>query len=333
MKRPASKSNGTKQDLLTRPISDIQLKANMSVRDLMGQIARMGGFSSTVLTEGLEIMEDMMNDVTCTRFLSFTANLVATGLRGALAGLIRKGRISLIITTGGAIDHDIARSSGKEYYSGRFEADDTMLEGMKIHRLGNVFIPINNYGPPIEKATYRILDEITTQSNDMAPHELLRRVGERTKDPNSILAAAAHANVPIIVPGITDSAFGTNIFVYAETHRFRINVLQDMKLISEAVYNSDQTGAIILGGGISKHHALWWNQFKGGLDYAVSITTAPEYDGSLSGARLSEAITWGKLKPKARNVTIDGDATILFPFMLAELYNRLERGKKRRITS
>ena len=33
---------------------------------------------------------------------------------------------------------------------------------------------------------------------------------------------------------------------------------------------------------------------EGGLDSAVGITTAPEYDGSLSGARLREAISWGK---------------------------------------
>ncbi len=38
-----------------------------------------------------------------------------------------------------------------------------------------------------------------------------------------------------------------------------------------------------MGGGLSKHHTLWWNQYRGGLDYAVYITTASEWDGSLSG--------------------------------------------------
>ncbi len=129
--------------------------------------------------------------------------------------------------------------------------------------------------------------------------------------------------MPIIVPGVTDSAFGTDLFIYAETHRFEINPLLDMKLASEKVFESHHTGAIILGGGISKHHTLWWNQFKDGLTYAVAITTASEYDGSLSGARLHEAITWGKIKPNAKNVTVDGDATVLFPIMIAELYTRL----------
>jgi len=39
-----------------------------------------------------------------------------------------------------------------------------------------------------------------------------------------------------------------------------------------------------LAGEISKHHTIWWAQLKEGLDYAIYITTAVEYDGSLSGA-------------------------------------------------
>ena len=54
----------------------------------------------------------------------------------------------------------------------------------------------------------------------------------------------------------------------------------------------------MVGGGISKHHTFWWNQFRGGLDYAVYITTGPEWDGSLSGAPVEEGISWGKVTTK-----------------------------------
>jgi len=59
------------------------------------------------------------------------------------------------------------------------------------------------------------------------------------------------------------------------------------------------------------------------LDYAVYITTAVEYDGSLSGARVREGISWGKVSEKAKYVTIEGDATILLPLMLGALIERL----------
>ncbi|HOP09076.1 MAG TPA: deoxyhypusine synthase family protein, partial [Candidatus Methanofastidiosa archaeon] len=74
---------------------------------------------------------------------------------------------------------------------------------------------------------------------------------------------------------------------------------------------------------ISKHHTIWWNQFRGGLDYAVYITTAPEWDGSLSGARVKEAVSWGKVKEEAKYVTVEGDATVMLPFMYGSLLQRL----------
>lgn len=73
----------------------------------------------------------------------------------------------------------------------------------------------------------------------------------------------------------------------------------------------------MIGGGISKHHTIWWNQFRGGLDYAVYLTTANEFDGSLSGAQTREAISWGKLRTDARHVTVEGDATITLPLIVA----------------
>ena len=81
--------------------------------------------------------------------------------------------------------------------------------------------------------------------------------------------------------------------------------------------NTEKTGAILLGGGISKHFVLNANIFKEGLDYAVYINTAQEYDGSDSGARIEEAITWGKVKTKAPNIKIYGDASIIFPLLIA----------------
>ena len=37
-----------------------------------------------------------------------------------------------------------------------------------------------------------------------------------------------------------------------------------------------------------------------GLDYALYITTAQEFDGSSSGALVNEAISWGKVAQKGK---------------------------------
>ena len=102
-------------------------------------------------------------------------------------------------------------------------------------------------------------------------------------------------------------------------NKIKIDVLKDEQLLSDLVWNAKRSGALIVGGGISKHHTIWWNQFKKGLDYAVYISTAVEYDGSLSGARPREAVSWGKINEKAKFTTIEADATIILPIIYAAL--------------
>jgi deoxyhypusine synthase len=111
--------------------------------------------------------------------------------------------------------------------------------------------------------------------------------------------------------------------MYYQEHRdFTIDLLKDEQDLSDIIFNAKKSGAFIIGGGISKHHVIWWAQFREGLDYAIYLTTALEYDGSLSGAQTREAISWGKLKEKADNVSIEGDATVLLPLMTSALFER-----------
>ncbi len=125
------------------------------------------------------------------------------------------------------------------------------------------------------------------------------------------------------MPGITDGAVGYQLWLFSQDHDFKINLLRDSGEINDVVFAAERTGALIVGGGISKHHTLWWNQFKNGLDYAVYISTADEWDGSLSGARPREAVSWGKISEKARRIMIEGDASLILPIMISSLITRL----------
>ena len=105
---------------------------------------------------------------------------------------------------------------------------------------------------------------------------------------------------------------------------FKLDLFKDEHELNNLVLDAKRTGALMIGGGISKHHTIWWNQFRGGLDYAVYITTADEWDGSLSGARVKEGISWGKVRKDAQYKTIEGDATVLLPLMVSSLLERLK---------
>ncbi|BAB66337.1 deoxyhypusine synthase [Sulfurisphaera tokodaii] len=307
-----------REELLVEEIKDLTLEELKGYADFYKILDKVYGFTAESVVRGVKILKDMIKEADL-RFLSFTANLVSTGLRGLFADLIKQGYFNVIITTGGTIDHDIARSFGGKYYKGLFEYDDSMLRELEIHRLGNILVPMESYGKVIEDVVRKYMNEIVSIKKEWPVYELLWEFGKRISDENSILKAAYEKKVPIIVPGIIDGSFGTNLFIYSQFTQLKLNLFEDMKLIKDLIFSCKKSGALIIGGGISKHHTIWWNQFKDGLDYAIYITTAQEYDGSLSGAKPREAISWNKIKPTSENVVIYGDATIILPILSASL--------------
>lgn len=304
---------------MPRRVEDVQVDDGPSLAKLVKRMGNGGGFTAKAVAQGVEILRDMLHDRKMTLFLSFPADIVATGLRGVLATLVRQGTIDAIITTCGTLDHDLARSF-RPYYHGEWNLDDRDLHRRHLYRLGNLVIPQANYGTIIERKMRPILTQLYSGGRtSITTQELCRAIGEAipARETNSILRAAAERKVPVFVPGITDGAVGSQVWLYWQDHRdLTIDLMRDEQALSDLVYGAERAGAILLGGGISKHHTIWWNQFRDGLDAAVYITTAVEWDGSLSGARTREAVSWGKLKPNARHVTIDGDITVLFPLMV-----------------
>jgi deoxyhypusine synthase len=310
----------SKNDRIGALVKDIKLKKGMKVTELIDEMQKMGGFSAQHMINGIDVLGKMLSDKDSYNFLSFPADIVSTGLRGALASAVK--HFDAIITTCGTLDHDIARAFGGEYRLGVFEADDRALHQKGIYRLGNVFIEKDEYGLRLEEAFNTIMEDLYTSKDykkEYSPSELINEFGKRIKDNGSIVRQAYLNKVPMFNPGIVDGAFGTQLTLFAQDHDFKLNVLRDEQTLANLAFDNKVTGALMVGGGISKHHVIWWNQFKGGLDYAVYITTASQYDGSLSGARLTEAVSWGKIKEKARYTTIDGDATIILPVMFAAL--------------
>jgi len=296
---------------------------NETVSSIAAKMRGSGGFTGRHFAEAVDILDDMWRDGRCLKMLSFPADIVSTGLRGVLRQLTRDGKVDLIITTCGTLDHDIARSFAP-YLKGDFRLDDEKLLKEGYHRLGNVLVPKSSYGPLLEEKLQPLFEELYSEGRrEMGSSELSWLIGERLLREDSILYWAAKRKVPVVVPGLTDGAVGSQLWLFSQKHRdFKIDVLRDEELMSDSVFAAKKMGALMLGGGISKHHAIWWAQFRNGLDYAVYLTTAVEYDGSLSGALVREAISWGKVKAKAEQVTVHGDVTVLLPFLVAAAIGR-----------
>jgi deoxyhypusine synthase len=308
-------------------VRDIEVDEETSVSEIFDQMTKSGGFQARNLGTALDILERMCRDKECFKFLSFPAAIISTGNRGVIKEFVRRKLCDAIITTCGTLDHDIARSYQPYLSGGEFTMDDVELERRGTHRLGNILVPRDNYGPLIEEKVQPVLKSMYAGGEKDPSTELLcKRLGESITNESSILHWASKNQIPVFVPGITDGAVGSQAWLFYQTHRdFKIDLLKDEQSLSDIVYSAKKSGALMMGGGISKHHTLWWNQFRDGLDYAVYITSATELDGSLSGAQVREAISWGKVSTKARQVSIFGEVTTLLPFILTGLIQKLEK--------
>lgn len=316
-----------KKNYLRSPVVDITLPNTLTVNEMIKKMFDSGGFVAKPLAVATDILEAMVKDEDCTKFLSFPACIVATGCRGVIKDLVKRKLFDALITTCGTLDHDLARC-WKKYYHGDFLADDRKLKAHGVHRVGNIFVPEKSYGLVLEEKLQPMLEEIWKRKAEISGKDLIWELGKRAKDNSSILYWAWKNKIPVFVPGIFDGAVGSQLWMCWQRHKnFRVDLFKDQQELANIVFGAKRTGALMIGGGISKHHTMWWNQFHGGLDYAVYITTAQEWDGSLSGARVREGISWGKVRPTARFVTVDGDATVFLPLIASALFERLAEKK------
>ncbi|HZY91538.1 MAG TPA: deoxyhypusine synthase [Thermoplasmata archaeon] len=312
---------------MPRAVRDFRVDDGPSLDTLLRRMEAAGGFSAKEVTRGVDLLTRMLKDREMTRFLSFPADLVATGLRGVLAELVADGYVDAVITTCGTLDHDLARAY-KPYYHGEWDLDDAKLHRRRLYRLGNLVIPQAHYGGVVEREMQRLLHRLWARGvRKLSSVDLVWAIGEHLgarRGRGSIARAALDRKVPVVVPGITDGAVGSQLWLFWQDHRALVlDLFADEQRLSDLVFGAKRAGAIMLGGGISKHHTIWWNQFRDGLDAALYITTAVEWDGSLSGARTREAVSWGKVKPTARHTTVTGDVTVLFPLMVGAALERL----------
>ncbi len=304
-----------------RRVEDLDIDGETPLKETVDQYESAGGFVAKKVGLAKKILQGMFEDE-CVNFLSFPACIVSTGTRGVIKEAVKRELFDVVITTCGTLDHDLARV-WDDYHHGSFTADDISLHQQNVNRLGNIFIPDSSYGEVLEQKMQPMLDQITEEEGySFNTKEIIWEFGKRIDDEDSILYWAAENEIPVYVPGITDGAFGSQLWMFWQNHKeFELDLMRDEQELADIVFPADETGALMIGGGISKHHTIWWNQFRDGLDRAVYITTAPEYDGSLSGARVREAVSWGKVREEADFITVEGDATVLLPLIIGSLFD------------
>lgn len=303
----------------------MRLRPRMSVGELASEMRDAGVLGAGKIGEAADLTAEMFGNPDYTVFLTIAGALVPAGLRRVIRDLIDREYVNVVVTTGANMVHDMVEALGYRHIRGSFLAEDRKLKDRNVGRIGDIYIQQKAF-KHLEKWLFQILETIPEEKRaHISVAELLSELGKQIKDNNSILATAARKNVPIICPAFVDSIAGFHLWVFGQDKKIVIDPLLDVSRLMDVVYEAKKVGMIILGGGVPKHFALFANTFREGIDCAVQITMDRPEPGGLSGASLEEAISWGKIKPEGKGVTVICDATIAFPLIVASALDNLER--------
>ncbi|XP_052860964.1 probable deoxyhypusine synthase [Anopheles cruzii] len=259
----------------------------------------------------------------CTIFLGYTSNMVSAGVRETIRFLAEHRMIDCIVTTAGGIEEDLIKCLAPTFL-GSFELDGRELRERGINRIGNLLVPNENYCK-FENWVIPLLDEMLveqrTRGTLWTPSKVIARLGERINDESSIYYWAAKNRIPVFSPALTDGSLGDMMYF----HSYRnpglvVDIVSDLRRLNTMAVKAVQSGMIIIGGGVIKHHICNANLMRNGADYSVFVNTASEYDGSDSGARPDEAISWGKIKKDATPVKVYAEASLVFPILVGETF-------------
>ncbi|HUS78670.1 MAG TPA: deoxyhypusine synthase family protein [Patescibacteria group bacterium] len=307
-------------------VGQMRLHAGMTVGELADEMLKAGVIGAGRVGRAVEIVAEMFSDPDYTLFLSLSGPLVPGGLRLVFTDLIKEGFVDAVVTNGSNMVHDLLEAMGRHHFIGAVNVDDEKLYEKGINRAYDIYMESEGF-QELDAFICAILDQIPEERRTgISINGLLREIGLRLEDVDSILYNAARKNVPIFSPGFLDCMLGIPLWMYSKRSRLVINPLKDFDLFADIVYDAKKSGAIILGGGTPKHHTQYMNTLRDGVDAAIQISSARVEDGSLSGAPLKESITWGKLKGEKINMTstIFGEVTTIFPLIVAAALEKID---------
>ena len=304
-------------------INHMKIGPGMTTLQLIEEMGKSGVLGAGRMYRATELLAEVISDEDTTVFLSIAGPMVPGGLRKIIRDLIADGHVDVVITSGANLTHDLLETFGGSHYREHDETDEELCQ-MGMGRIGDVYTKAQDF-EVFEKKISTLLEEIAQKNNQLNIREFITEIGNSIQDPESIVCTAAEKNVPIYAPGLIDSMLGLQLWMFTQENQLTLDAPGDMHELSDIVYSSKKVATVILGGGLPKHYALASNILTGGVDAAIQVTLDRSEAGSLGGAPLEEAKSWAKAKCGSKLVTVIGDATIIFPLMVAGAREKLDK--------
>ncbi len=323
-------------------LTTIEVKKR-SINELLKAMANTA-YQGRALGEVYSIIVDMIEDPDVVIFMGLAGSMSTAGMWKIVKWLIDNRYIDVLVSTGANISEDIYEAMGFSYYKGSPYVDDSELLKYKIDRFYDVFA---------SEIAYRKMEDLIKEFICMLPNgsvystaEFLYLFGKYLTNRNidSIISAAYRVKIPVFSPALVDSGYGIAAILASRdsNHRVALDMVRDFDQLIEIGRRAVKMAAIYIGGGVPKDYINLvtvaqtllaekegLKDYYKSLEYVVQITMDSPQWGGLSGATLEEAVSWGKVAPKAKKRVVYVDATIALPLIVHAIY---EENIKRRNT-
>ncbi|MBU0496500.1 MAG: deoxyhypusine synthase [Candidatus Thermoplasmatota archaeon] len=320
----------SKKELLKTKVQHIDIK-DFDSRPLIDSFRAMA-FQSRNLAAASDIYDRMLHDVNCTIILCLAGSLISAGLKKVIVDLLHYNMVDAVVSTGAImVDQDFFEALGFHHYRGQVLVDDEKLQELHIDRI---------YDTYIDEDELRVCDMTVKEIADTlnpgvySSREFLKEMGRYLEKQgttvDSVVLEAFRKDIPLFCPAFSDSSAGFGLVYHQTEHQkehVAIDSVKDFKELTEIKVQTQETGLLMIGGGVPKNFVQDTVVAADilGVDvrmhkYAVQLTVADERDGALSGSTLKEANSWGKVDTGFEQMVF-GEATITFPLLASYAYH------------
>ncbi|RLF20126.1 MAG: hypothetical protein DRZ82_03295 [Thermoprotei archaeon] len=313
------------KELQKTEIRDLHLKKDITLRHFLEDLAKACIVPYDNMEKAVKILKEAINEDGCVKFLGIPGYFIATGARGVVCDLIRKGLIDVIVMDETGIDYDIARSVGGKYYRLLAErASDILFHELRIHRVGSkIIMPREDHDVLIANFVHKTLEKVSyPKGGSIQLTDLLSLLGKEIKDSNSIIRNSYEKGVKLFLTGIWRSIAINTLFAWAYKEGLVLDIMSAYRDIAGVINNAKKVCAVLISSE-AREFISWWNQFRGGIDYLIYIEDPAFTLRDVPGDPLRFEYTWGMIKRKGKYIIIRAPELFSFVLLMEMLYSAL----------
>jgi deoxyhypusine synthase len=320
-----------KKDLLKDTVKHVDIKSFDSTPIINAM--RDMSFSSRDTARAADIFSLMLNDKSCTNFLTLAGSTSAGGCMQVYVEMVKNNMIDCIVATGASIvDMDFFEALGFKHYKGSINEDDNNLRDLYIDRIYDTFIDEEDL-QACDKTIKVIAD--TLEPRPYSSREFIAEMGKyltkHAVKKDSLVQVCYEKNVPIFCPAFTDSSAGFGLVMHQHSNPGKcmsIDSVKDFYELTRVKIEGGTSGIFMIGGGVPKNFlqdtvvcAEMLGEEVDMHKYAVQITVADVRDGACSSSTLKEASSWGKVETTHEQM-VYAEATTVVPLIASYLYHK-----------